>query len=283
MESKLTNKKLGIIAGGGELPAKLIEKCRKLKKPFYVIVFKDQDRPANFDTLNKDEFLEFGLGNVGKIIKHLKSKDVEEIVLAGYIKKPSLFNLNLDLTGMKILAKVAIHHDDKVLRAIADELQKQGFELLGAHNICDDLLIENEILSGKKIAKEKAEDIVLGMKMANEIGKLDIGQAVIVKDRVILGVEAVEGTDGLIERCASLRGKENRGGLLVKMSKPQQNLDLDMPSIGINTIKQLIKYDYDGVVVSANSTIFLNKEEAIKLAKDNNLLLAGVDFHDCET
>lgn len=283
MQTKtLTTKKLGILAGGGDLPAKIIDKCRAEGKELFVISFKDQDKPSNYDSLAINEVAEYGLGNVGGVIKELKKQNVEEIVLAGYIRKPSLFNLNLDLTGIKILAKVAVHHDDKLLRAIADEMQSKGFDLLGAHDICDDLLIGNEILNGDKIAEEKSDDIVLGIKMAHEIGKLDIGQAVIVKDKVILGVEAVEGTDELLERCAKLRGKDNKGGLLVKMSKPQQNLNLDMPSIGIKTIEKLASLGYEGVVVSANSTIFLDKEQSIALAKKHNLLVAGVDVNDCE-
>lgn len=282
MQINITNKKIGILAGGGDLPAKIIEKCRLEGKDFFVISFKDQDKPSNFDSLSINEFAEYGLGNVGGVIKELKKQNVEEIVLAGYIKKPSLFNLNLDLTGVKILAKVAVHHDDKLLGAIADEMKSKGFDLLGAHDICNDLLIGNEILSGAKLAESKSEDIVLGIKMAHEIGKLDIGQAVIVKDKVILGVEAVEGTDELLERCANLRGKDSKGGLLVKMSKPQQNLNLDMPSIGIKTLEKLVKLGYDGVVVSANSTIFLDKDKSIELAKKNNLLVAGVDVDDCE-
>lgn len=282
MQINITNKKIGILAGGGDLPAKIIEKCRLEGKDFFVISFKDQDKPSNFDNLSINEFAEYGLGNVGGVIKELKKQNVEEIVLAGYIKKPSLFNLNLDLTGVKILAKVAVHHDDKLLGAIADEMKSKGFDLLGAHDICNDLLIGNEILSGAKLAESKSEDIVLGIKMAHEIGKLDIGQAVIVKDKVILGVEAVEGTDELLERCANLRGKDSKGGLLVKMSKPQQNLNLDMPSIGIKTLEKLVKLGYDGVVVSANSTIFLDKDKSIELAKKNKLLVAGVDVDDCE-
>lgn len=282
MQTNISNKKLGILAGGGDLPAKIIEKCREEGKPVFVVTFKDQDKPTNFDTLAINETAEFGLGAVGAVIKEMKAQNVEEIVLAGYIKKPSLFNLNLDLTGVKILAKVAVHHDDKLLRAIAAEFESKGFKLLGAHDICDDLLISNEILNGDKIAEEKSEDIILGIKIAHEIGKLDIGQAVIVKDKVILGVEAVEGTDELLERCAGLRGKENKGGLLVKMSKPQQNLNLDMPSIGQKTIEKLAELNYDGVVVSANSTIFLDKEKSIELAKKYKLLVAGVDVNDCE-
>jgi len=282
MQINLTDKKIGILAGGGDLPAKIIDQCRKSGKDFFVITFKEQDTPTNYETLAVNETAEFGLGGVGAVIKELKKQNVEEIVLAGYIKKPSLFNLKLDLTGIKILAKVAIHHDDKLLRAIAEEMESKGFSLLGAHNICDDLLIGNEILNGDKLAEEKSDDIVLGIKMAHEIGKLDIGQAVIVKDKVILGVEAVEGTDELLERCADLRGKDAKGGLLVKMSKPQQHLDLDMPSIGFKTIEKLANLGYDGVVVSANSTIFLDKEKSIELAKKNNLLVAGVDVDDCE-
>jgi UDP-2,3-diacylglucosamine hydrolase len=280
--TKLTNKKLGIIAGGGDLPAKVIEKCRQLGKPLFVVTFTEQDKPTNFDSLAINEVAEFGLGAVGSVIKEMQKQGVEEIVLAGYIKKPSLFNLKLDITGVKILAKVAVHHDDKLLKAIADEFVSKGFTLLGAHNICDDLLISNEIFSGDKIAQEKADDILLGVKIANEIGRLDIGQAVVVKDKVILGVEAVEGTDELLERCSKLRGKVNKGGLLVKISKPQQNLNLDMPSIGLKTIQKIIDLNYDGLVVSANSTIFLDKEESIKLAKKHNLLIAGVDVNDCE-
>ena len=280
METKLTNKKLAIISGGGDLPAKVINECIAKEKDFFVVTFAEQDKPSNFTDLAESQTKEFGLGSIGSIIKELKSQNIEEIVFAGYIKKPSLFNLDLDLTGVKILAKVAANHDDQVLNAIANELTSKGFTMLGAHEICPNLLIADEVLSNYKLAEKLSEDIILGMQTAQEIGKLDIGQAVIVKDKVILGVEAIEGTDNLIERCAGLRGKSNKGGLLVKISKPQQNLNLDMPSIGIKTIENLIKYNYDGLVVSANSTIFLDKEKALELAEKHNLLLAGVDVNE---
>ena len=130
MQINLTDKKIGILAGGGDLPAKIIDKCKQDGKEFFVITFKDQDRPTNYDSLAVNETAEFGLGAVGAVIKKLKQENVEELVLAGYIKKPSLFNLNLDLTGVKILAKVAVHHDDKLLRAIADENGNKRFYII---------------------------------------------------------------------------------------------------------------------------------------------------------
>lgn len=269
-------KKIGIIAGGGALPGLLVSYCQKEGFPFHMVTFKGQPQPENKKSyaLHIDEL---ALGQVGKVINTFKESQVTHIVMAGHLEKPSLFDLRFDMQGLKLMRQVHRKHDNEILSAACDFLENEGFKITGAHELAPELIMPFGVL-GRAIPTESQQaDIDIGLEALQHLSTLDIGQAVIVKDGVILGVEAVEGTASLIARCASLRGSKNKGGILVKAAKNGQNLKVDMPTIGDITIEQLAKLNYEGVAVVSGQALMLNIDDAIKIANKQNMFICGVD------
>lgn len=267
-------KKLGIIAGGGQLPNLLAEHCLAQEIPFHMVVFKGQPQPTNAQL---SQVTELSLGQVGKVIKTLKKEEVSHLVMVGDLEKPSLFDLKIDLKGLKILNRIRTKHDDALLTSVCHSLEEEGFKILGAHEIREDLLMPSGLLTKKKPSEEQQSDIKIGLEAVKLLGSLDIGQAAVIKDGVVLGVEGAEGTKELIARCALLRGKKGKGGILIKAAKPKQNLKVDMPTIGLNTIKQLSDLHYDGITVLSRTALFIEQKEAIKKADKNRLFICGVN------
>lgn len=275
-ENTLQNR-LGIIAGGGSLPLELLAAAKEAKRPVTLIVFKGQPQPENVASCPHIHKVELGLAQVGKVIKTLKADAVVDVVLAGHMQKPSLFDLKPDLKGLSILKRAASKHDNALLSTVCDVLEEEDFTVKGAHEICSNLLANKGVLSKKKPTAEQLESIRLGMKGALAIGHLDIGQAAIVKDGLVIGLEGVEGTAKLIERCASLRGKKNNGGFLVKAAKPEQDLRVDMPSIGVETIEAIARLNYEGIALLAERTQILQREDVLQSVNKHNLILCAVD------
>lgn len=268
-------KKLGIIAGGGRLPDMMVEYCLEKDIPFHVVVFKGQPHPENC-TLYTAKTTEHALGQVGKVIQTFKDEQVTHLVMGGSLEKPSLFDLRFDFKGLKIMNRLRTKHDDALLNSVCLFLEEEGFEVLGAHEVREDLLMPFGLLTKKQPNEQQKNNIEIGMEAVEALGALDIGQAAIIKDGVILGVEGVEGTSELIERCAKFRGKSNQGAILVKAAKPNQNLRVDMPTIGLKTIKKLVELKYEGVAILSGQSLFIDNTSAIELANKNDLFICGV-------
>lgn len=260
--------KLAILAGGDALPTLLAEFCQSKNIPFITIAFKGQPQPATVGATP----LVFPLGALNKVAKTLKNQQVTHVVMAGRLNKVSVFDLRPDFAAMKLLASLKNKNDNTLLDALSHWFKQQGFEMVGAHEILPDLLVKKQSYTHTTPTDKKT--IELGMNAAHTLGALDIGQAAIVKDGTVLGVEGVEGTNALIERCAALRGK-NKGGVLVKCAKPQQNLKVDMPTIGPQTIELLAQYGYEGVAVEAGKSMLVDAENTIALANKNKVFIYG--------
>ena len=257
---------VGVIAGGGRLPELIVANILSAGHDVCLVTFKGQAAP-DVDV----EAHEVALGQVGKVEKILKEHHCLEIVFAGYLSKPSLFDIRVDLTGARILKKVISKNDNVLLSAICDYFSNKGFNVKGAHEICPELVALEGFLTKKTTSQ--LTDGTLGVQVSKILGKADVGQSVIVKDGVVIGVEAVEGTAALIERCASLRGKADKGGILTKMSKPGQDLRIDMPTVGPETIKALVKNRYEGLVIEAGKTLILDAPETVALADKNGVFI----------
>ncbi len=265
--------KLGILAGGGKLPALIIQDCINNNKPYHVLTFKGQaepeiEIPAQNHTLCP-------AGALAKMVNELKKQQVKNIVMAGAINRPSIFDLRPDAITVKFLKSLVSKQDDALLSKLCEFWQGQGFNVLGAHEVLPSLITSNGYLTKTKPTHEEKNDIKKATEAVKTLGKLDIGQAVIIKDGTILGVEAIDGTNALIERCASLRGKKNKGGILVKFAKPQQNIKVDMPTTGVQTIELLKKYKYAGLALEAGRTIMLDSQEMIKIADKAKIFIQG--------
>lgn len=267
---------LGIIAGGGQLPQQIIDVCVYQNRPFYVVAFENQTDPH---LVENHPHVWCKLGQTKKAIDYLKQGNVQEIIMAGPIKRPSWSELKPDAFTAAWLAKhlYKIFGDDSLLRAIIEMLESHGFTVVSAENILGNSLLAPQGVLGKHHpTSEDHQDIALGFKVATILGSCDIGQAVIIQQSLILGVEAIEGTEALLKRCASLK-RPGPGGVLVKMTKPQQEIRVDRPTVGIETLKQLQEAGFRGLALEAFGVIMLNKEEMIQFADDHQLFIVGVN------
>jgi len=194
--------------------------------------------------------------------------------MAGGIKKTRLFDGGFpDLRGMAFLARMVHKKDDSLLRGVADELESEGIVVRESTLYLDSIVAQRGVLSKRKPAKDERRDIEFGWQMAKEIGRLDIGQTVVLKDQVILAVEAIEGTDEAIRRGGKLCGQ---GAVVVKVCKPQQDLRFDLPAIGTQTIKSMEESKATCLAVEAGKTIILERETVIHEADRAGITIIAV-------
>lgn len=272
--SGLDMKKLGIIAGGGSLPAHIIETCQQQDRPFFVLGLEDHvDTP-----LENMPHKMVRLGAVGDALRTLKKEQVQEVIMAGRVGRPTLSSLRPDMTATMLLAKLGSNifsGDDALLSAIVKIMEGEGFTVVGMGDVCAHLLAGSGALGKHKPDKQQQEDITRGMNAVHTLGALDIGQAVIVENGYVLGVEAAEGTDALIARCAALAQHTKGQGVLVKAKKPNQDERADLPTIGTDTVEQAYLAGLAGIAVQAGGSIILGKEEVIRLADRYKMFIVG--------
>ena len=266
---------LGIIAGNGALPRRLVESCRAAGRPVFVLAFEGE---ADQATVAGVPHAWCRLGAAATALDLLHANAVTELVLAGGIRRPSLSALRPDWRAAKFFARVGYRAlgDDGLLSAVVKELEREGFRVIGAEQLLasDDLLAEGPLGRCLPSAEARA-DIERGLRLARAIGALDIGQAVVVQQGLVLGVEAAEGTDGLLRRCAGLR-RDGPGGVLVKAAKPGQEQRVDRPTIGPQTVVLAAAAGLQGIAAEAGMTLVVDRAEIIRAADLADLFVVGV-------
>lgn len=267
--------RLGIIAGGGSLPRLLMEACAEQGIDIFIVGFSDS---TDENLLNNKRSLLAKFGQVGKIIKFFQNHDVQDLVMIGALKRPSFSEIIPDLKAAKFLAQnaSAIKGDSDLLSALKAFLEKEGFSLHAIQDFVPDLLASEGVLTVSEPSKGDWEDIRYGSDILLQTAALDIGQAVVVQERLVLGLEAIEGTNSLIERCGALKRKGNKG-VLVKLCKPQQDTSLDLPTIGIETIQAIQAAGFGGIAVHAEKTLVCDKEALVSYANKHHLYIVGIN------
>lgn len=267
--------KLGVLAGGGSLPRQIVESCLDQGREVVVVAFEGATDP---ETVNQVDHCWTRLGAVGRIIEWLRDNKVEELVLAGRMARPSWSTVRPDWRGLKLLPKVLAggQGDDAILTLAIGELEAEGFRVIGAHEVLPSVLVEPGVQGRVKPDQMALDDIARGVEVARALGDVDVGQAVIVQQGVVLGVEAVEGTDALLERCAEL-SRNGPGGVLVKCAKPGQDSRVDLPAIGPETIRRAAAAGLRGVAVTAGASVILDRDEALKQADEKALFVFGIE------
>jgi DUF1009 family protein len=268
--------KLGIIAGEGELPRAIIEACEATGREFYVLAIEEA---AEEDTVIRahGQYAWIRLGAIGKALELLKKQGVEELVMAGRVTRPKISALRPDLKATKLLAKLGsnlLTGDNKLLSKIVEFLEEEGFKIIGAEEVVRDIITPEGLIGSIYPDKRSQADIEFGARIATDIGKLDIGQAVIIQNQQVLGIEAVEGTDALIKRCALLKNEE-KGGVLVKVKKPQQEGRVDLPTIGIPTVENVAASGFSGIALQAGASLILNRREVARRADQLGIFIIG--------
>lgn len=264
---------IGIIAGGGQFPLLFAKAAREQGRQVIVVAHEGETDPALADIVDRLYWVK--LGQLGKIIKYFKDEGVTETVLLGTITKTRMFRDILpDLKGLSLWNKIDARHDDALLRAIAGELEKDGIQVLESTLYLQHLLFPRGVLGKKKPSAEQGEDIRFGWKMARSVGALDIGQCVVVRDRTVLAVEAIEGTDATIKRGGSL-GREK--AVVVKVRKPGQDFRFDLPAIGVTTIESMIEAKAKVLAVEAGQALLFDPEAMIAAANRAGIVVVGVE------
>jgi len=264
--------KLGIIAGGGDLPRELIAECRRTDRDYFVVALKGH---ADANTVLNSPHEWVRLGAAGRSIRVLRREGVTEVVLAGAVARPSLFQLCPDFWTVLffIQSGVANKGDNSLLQALVNTLEtKEGFGVVGVHTLLPSLLARTGVLSSKGPDSGSNEDIRVAWAAALELGASDLGQSVVVRNGLVLARETASGTAAML---ASISPDE-RGmatGVLVKVSKPGQEQRADLPTIGPNTIAQVAKAGLAGIAIEADQSIILNKNETISAANDAGIFL----------
>lgn len=265
--------KIGIIAGGGHLPFLLRDACIQKQQPYFILALQDQADPA---LCEGHPHAWIRLGAVGTGLKALHDANATAVVLGGAVKRPSWCALRPDKTALKWLAKMGQKSfgDDGILSGIVRGFEKEGFKVIHVHDVLPGTIVKPGVLGVHLPTSLEQQDIERGIKVAKQLGILDIGQAVVVEEGIILAVEAIEGTQAMLERCYPLK-RTAKGGVLVKACKPQQEKRVDLPSIGPDTITQAAACGLRGIAVEAYDSLILHMEETIKKANDMGLFVYG--------
>ena len=266
--------KYGLIAGNGRFPFLVLEGARQSGVEMVVAAIKEETSPDIESAGARVEWL--GVGQLGRLIKFLKQEQVTHVVMAGQVKHHQIFRLNAlpDLRMVRLLASLTTRNTDNLIGAVADELAREGIELTDSTAFLGSLLSPEGVLTKRAPTKEERADIDYGLKIAVEIGRLDLGQTIAVKERSVVAIEAMEGTDAVIARAGEIT--RGRSFVVVKVAKPNQDLRFDVPVIGVPTIEAMTRAGASAIHVSANRTLLFDKDELIGLADKRSIsIVAG--------
>jgi DUF1009 family protein len=265
-------KKLGLIAGTGELPIAVAQEARSKGYKVFAIALD----PLADESLSSyvDEIKWVNVGKFGEIINSLKKYGLKEAVMAGKVSKSLLYKSTIkpDMKAVKLLFSLKDRSDDSILMAITKELEKEGISLLDITLFSSGLLTPHGVLTKRNPTKDEWKDIAFGWRVAKEIGRLDIGQTVVVKNQAVMAVEAIEGTDEAIKRGGRLAGK---GAVVVKVSKPNQDRRFDVPVVGLNTLKAMVEAGATVLSVESKNSIFLNRDKIIEESNKAGISVIG--------
>lgn len=270
---------LGLIAGLGELPVAIAENAVATGQGVYVLRLKGFEEPA----LEKFPGSVVGLGEMGAVMDRLKAAGCKDVVFAGNVSRPDFRNLKLDFRGIALLPKViaeARKGDDALLRVLVNEFEKHGFRVIGSDVAHASLLAPAGLIAGPAPSDAMMQDMHVAAKVAAATGALDIGQGCVVCDGLVLAVEAQEGTDEMLRRCASLpaaiRGTpEARRGVLVKRPKPVQERRIDLPTTGVSTIELAATAGLAGIGIEAGGALMLNRLRMEQRAVELGVFIYG--------
>ncbi|RPI79708.1 MAG: LpxI family protein [Desulfobacteraceae bacterium] len=266
------NNIIGLIAGGGTFPLQIAETARNRGLTVIALAHEGDTDPGL--TQKVDKIVWIKLGQLGKIINVFKKNGVQQALMAGTINKRRMFSkIKPDLKGLALISKMAILHDDGILRAVARELEAEGIEMISSTFCLPELLTPPGLLTKRKPNKEEKEDIQFGWEMAKALGKLDIGQCVVVRRKTVLAVEAIEGTDETIRRGGRLAQEK---AVIVKVSKPNQDLRFDVPTVGLQTIRTMLEVQAAVLALEADKTLLFDKKEMLALADKSGIVIIAL-------
>ncbi len=266
---------IAILGGSGEILTLSIKIALKKNLVPVVIKFKEVERYPSFKNFsNKIKLYDVEIGRIGKVIKILKKEGIKNILFIGKIEKTTvLYKTRFDLTALKLLKSLIDKSDSSIMESLVSFLESYGFKIIPQNVFLKEFVANRGIITGKKLTKSEEEEIKYGYKIAKKVAELGIGQSIIVSNKIVIGVEGVEGTDNLIKRCGKYIKKK---GILVKVAKRGHNPKYDLPGVGINTLRLMKRNNLNILAIESGKTLIVNKEKFINFARKNRIKVIGL-------
>ena len=267
--------RIGLIAGNGRFPFLALQGARGLGHDVTIVAVQEEASPE-LEAVARRQGADLhwvSLGQLGRCIKLLKAAGVSQAVMAGQVRHVKIFSGILpDLTLLSVLRRLKSRNTDALISAVADVMRDHGIDLLDSTAFLAPLLAREGVLTARPPSDDEREDFEFGYRMADAVAGLDIGQTVAVKDRAVVAVEAMEGTDAVIARAGALAGP---GVRIVKVAKPNQDMRFDVPVIGIATIDAMRQAGATAITVDAARTLVLDGENVFRSADEASIAVVG--------
>jgi UDP-2,3-diacylglucosamine hydrolase len=269
-----SSSRFGLIAGNGRFPFLVLEAARSQGIEMVVAAIKEETVPEIEQHAKSVHWM--SLGQLGKLIKTFKSEGVNHAIMAGQVKHKQIFSSIIpDLKMIQLLASLATKNTDSLIGAVAKMLESEGIHLMDSTLFLRPLLPDPGVLTRRAPSEEEKRDLDYGYKIARELGRLDLGQSVAVADGACVALEAMEGTDAVIERAASLvNGRMLR---VVKLAKPNQDLRFDVPVIGLSTVKLMVRLKVSALAIEARKTLMMDREDLVREADAAGIAIVAVE------
>ncbi len=274
-DGQITNDQIqyGLIAGNGRFPFLVLEGARRHGVELAVAAIKEEADPRIEQHARRVEWI--SVGHLGKLIRFFKSERVTRVIMAGQVKHVQIFRLNAlpDLRMGRLLARLKRRNTDSLIGAVADELAREGIELIDSTTFLSPLLAREGVLSRRRPTKEETANVEYGLHIAQELARLDLGQTIVLKGQAVVAIEAMEGTDATMRRASELVG--GRPLTVVKVAKPRQDMRFDVPVIGLDTVETMQACHVTALSVSADRTLIFDRQEVIEKADQLRMTIVG--------
>ena len=265
--------KYGLIAGNGRFPFLVLQRAREIGVDMVVAAIKEETAPEIESQAARVEWM--SVGQLGRLIRFFKREQVTHAIMAGQVKHHQIFRLNAlpDLRMVRLLARLSTKNTDSLIGAVADELAREGITLVDSTTFLASFLALEGVLTRRAPTREERGDIDYGLGIAHEIARLDLGQTIAVKDRAVVAIEAMEGTDAVILRAGEVT--RGRPFVVVKVAKPDQDMRFDVPVIGLPTIENMKRAGATAIHVTSRKTLLFDMQELIALADKTAVSIVG--------
>ena len=273
---KINLEPIAIFAGRGVLPKMLIENFQKNNRKFLLFLLEGEKYDINYSEFNP---VMLPYGAIERFFEILRKNETKQLVFIGGVTKPNFSSLKVDKKGAILLAKILANKilgDDAVIRAVIKFFEKEGLKILKIEDLLDCVISTKSTLTKVFPSEENLQNIKIGIEAIKHFSRFDVGQSMVIAQKQIIAIEALEGTDEMIKRCKNLPVNYKENAVLVKLKKRNQSGKADLPTIGVATIKNSFEAGIKGIAIQANSTLVLEKEEVIKVADELGLFLTVV-------
>ena len=267
--------KYGLIAGNGRFPFLVLEGARREGVEMVVAAIKEETDPAIEGLASRVEWM--SVGQLGRLISYFAREGVTHAIMAGQVKHVQIFSLSAlpDLRMARLLARLAVRNTDSLIGAVADELARDGIALVDSTLFLGPFLPAPGVLTKRAPSAAEAGDIAYGLEVAREVARLDLGQTIVVKDRAVVAVEAMEGTDATIRRAGELARKPPL--TVVKVAKPNQDMRFDVPVVGPATVRTMIEARATALSITAHKTLLIDRDEVVALADGARIAIVATE------